>query len=93
LRQRLGDVTDDYQPDEDDEDDEGHGISATAVRELNFGGGLVRKRTADGDEEGPARHRSEPPLCAHRRSHKEIMEEVIAKSKMHKLERQEEKRV
>lgn len=51
--QSLGDVVDDYQPDEDDEDDEDHKLSAATVRELHFGGGLVKKTSAESGDERP----------------------------------------
>ncbi len=45
-------MEDDYRPDDDDEEDDR--ISASAVKQLHFGGGFVRKSDAgeDGQDEG-----------------------------------------
>ncbi len=52
--QNLGDLEDDYHPDEEDEEDENdRQISAAAVKELHFGGGFVRKTGGDEDENRP----------------------------------------
>jgi nucleolar protein 14 len=79
--QALGDL-DDYEPSED-EDGEHDLSSAQNVGRLNFGG-FEPKRISVGDDEEADPER--------RRTRKEIMEEVVAKAKFHKLERQDQKR-
>lgn len=51
-RQSLGELAEDYEPDGDEDEDAQ--VSASAVRELHFGGGLVPKRPGEGDSD---RHR------------------------------------
>ncbi|RMX61455.1 hypothetical protein pdam_00003532 [Pocillopora damicornis] len=79
LGQSLGDIDkfEDVQlSDDDDDDDMDKSAEADHVRELHFGGFLTKKR-AD-DEQTSGKHKSK----------KEIMEEVVAKAKIKKHERQ-----
>jgi hypothetical protein len=71
----------DYVPsDDDDDDDDGALLGAANTGRLNFGG--FERTTAAGDEDGDA----DPDRP---RTRKEIMEEVMMKSKKHKMERQQ----
>lgn len=78
LGQSLGDIDkfEDVQLSDDDDDDMDKSAEADHVRELHFGGFLTKKR-AD-DEQTSGKHKSK----------KEIMEEVVAKAKIKKHERQ-----
>lgn len=82
---------DDYQ-DKDglassDEEDGGHGLNKEIVKELHFGGSGPgdRKRPSPADEEG---HYG--PGAA-KKTRAELMEEIIAKSKMHKATKAKQK--
>mmetsp|Transcript_26205 Transcript_26205/g.78749 ORF Transcript_26205/g.78749 Transcript_26205/m.78749 type:complete len:897 (-) Transcript_26205:128-2818(-) len=78
--QSLGQMLDDYVPSDDEEgDEEGELLGAANTGRLNFGG-FEPKAAAAGDEDAEDRPRTR----------KEIMEEVVMKSKMHKMERQKE---
>lgn len=86
-----GDGEDDYQ-DKDglassDEEDGGHGLNKEIVKELHFGGSGPgdRKRPSPADEEG---HYG--PGAA-KKTRAELMEEIIAKSKMHKATKAKQK--
>eukprot|EP00051_Salpingoeca_urceolata_P021035 m.323144 g.323144 ORF g.323144 m.323144 type:complete len:868 (-) comp19723_c0_seq3:67-2670(-) len=87
MGQTLGDVEDDYRPDSDDEQDEDEIMGADAVASMHFGGGFVPKRRDQALAEGDEGNDDGQP-----KTRKEIMMEVVAKSKSHKFARQQEKR-
>ncbi len=84
----AGGADDDYQ-DQDglassDDDEDGRGLNKQIVKELHFGGG-GQKRPSPEDEEG---HYG--PGAA-KRTRAELMEEIIAKSKLHKAAKAKQK--
>lgn len=80
--QALGDLKG-YDRLSEDEDDDEDLSSAANVGRLNFGGFESKPISFDDEVE---------PDPEKKKTHKEIMMEVVAKSKMHKMERQEVKR-
>eukprot|EP00249_Psilotum_nudum_P014714 c24961_g1_i1 orf=114-2843(+) len=76
-----GIALDDFKDDISMEDDDEQGLDDRLVRELHFGSGISVDNPGDGGE-----HAGEKP-----RSKKEIMEEIIAKSKFYKAQKAKEK--
>jgi nucleolar protein 14 len=76
----------------DDDDDFDARMDAQMTRDLHFGGGFVPSTTqrdipeANGDDDDDGNGHGQ-----HRKSKKEVMEEIIAKSKMHKALKSQQK--
>lgn len=81
LTHKGSKITDDYDQmndfEPDDEDDRDRQLDKEIVERLHFGGGTGAAANSDDPE--------------HKKSHKEIMQEVMMKSKMFKAERQKNK--
>jgi nucleolar protein 14 len=68
--------------DDEDDDDEGWKLDAKGVKELHFGGFRDKKEALSEDNEEET---------THTKSKKDIMDEIIAKSKLHRMERQKQR--
>eukprot|EP00208_Stichococcus_sp_RCC1054_P004950 CAMPEP_0206145850 /NCGR_PEP_ID=MMETSP1473-20131121/28672_1 /ASSEMBLY_ACC=CAM_ASM_001109 /TAXON_ID=1461547 /ORGANISM="Stichococcus sp, Strain RCC1054" /LENGTH=118 /DNA_ID=CAMNT_0053542213 /DNA_START=45 /DNA_END=398 /DNA_ORIENTATION=+ len=78
LGRSLADFEDDMPGDESDDDDGDAALNEEMTGRLNFGGGFERASGKAGATEEPTTHKSK----------KEVMEEIMAKSKRGKAERQ-----
>ncbi|CAL8463440.1 g2974 [Coccomyxa elongata] len=73
-------------PDLDDDDD--GGLDDAIVRDFHFGGGFVPKKRVEGEEDPEAGEQEAPER---RKSKKEVMEELIAKSKAFKAAKSQQR--
>eukprot|EP00897_Mesotaenium_endlicherianum_P006282 jgi/Mesen1/5682/ME000288S04895 len=80
----LDDFTDDVQLDDED-DDRDRALNAEMVRRMNFGGGFVPKFRTPGDGDDDAGDDDRP------KTKKEVMDEIISKSKFFKAQKAKEK--
>lgn len=90
--------------DEEDDDEDGKSLGRDTVKQYHFGGGFVPAGAEDGPEGSiphaitriPLRRRvltslTTAPGEERRKTKKEVMEEIIAKSKFYKAEKRREK--
>eukprot|EP00850_Spirogloea_muscicola_P012712 SM000083S22759 [mRNA] locus=s83:296346:303039:- [translate_table: standard] len=83
----LDDFREDVPGNSDDDGDDAANIDVLATRELNFGGGVAKSGPAASADGGDERAES----TQHPKTRREVMEEVIAKSKLHRALRAREK--